>query len=113
MPKDDWTQLGNPEKIKRLTKVLTRAGADLKYRDRCLVSSHSARDAVEEEGNVTFPDGMEVRFINDKEAERRLVLKLPDYIDPHGGPWTPVQADQKSVPCTYIIYAPPGPQPTA
>ena len=53
----NWEQLTNDEKLDRLTSVLTRAGSDIKFRDRCLVSPESAKKAVSEVGEIEFsPD---------------------------------------------------------
>ena len=46
MDAKNWEQLTNDEKLDRLTSVLTRAGSDIKFRDRCLVSPESAKNAV-------------------------------------------------------------------
>ncbi len=104
MPKD-WIGLGDQEKIDALTRILTKAGSDLKYRDECLVSLISARGAVEKAGDVTLPPGMEVRFMTGDEMQRWIILKLPEYHDPSQG-IIRVPADKKNWPCTYTIYSP-------
>ena len=44
-----WDAMNNDEKLDRLTSVLTRAGSDVRFRDRCLSSAESAKQAVSEE----------------------------------------------------------------
>lgn len=104
MPKD-WIGLGDQDKIDALTKVLTLAGSDLKFRDKCLTSPTSARSAVETGGDVTLPAGMKVKFMDVDEMKRWLILKLPEYHDPAQGIVT-VPADKKNWPCTYTVYSP-------
>lgn len=101
---DSWEALLPAEKLKRLTRVLTKAGSDITYRDRCLMSPLSARKAVEEVAGVYFAPEMKVQFMNKDEAAKGLVLMLPDYVDPLGGAPIPRPADGKTVPCTYVIY---------
>jgi hypothetical protein len=105
MPKD-WMQLENQEKVDALTKVLTKAGSDLKYRDECLMSPRSARAAVEKEADVILPLGMKVRFmtVDEDEEESLMILKLPEYHDPADGGEMKVEADREHWPCTYTIY---------
>ena len=46
-----------------LTSVLTRAGSDIRFRDRCLVSPESAKKAVSEVGEIEFPPDFEIKFL--------------------------------------------------
>jgi hypothetical protein len=75
-----WEQLTNDEKLDRLTLVLTRAGSDIKFRDRCLVSPEAAKQAVSEEGEIEFPPDFEVKFVTQEERLRTIVLVVPDFI---------------------------------
>jgi len=50
MVKKKWDELSNDEKLDRLTSVLTLAGSEIEFRDRCLVSAESAKRAVSEVG---------------------------------------------------------------
>ena len=58
-----WEEMTNDEKLDRLTSVLTRAGSDIKFRDRCLVSPESAKKAVSEAGEIDFPPDFEIEFL--------------------------------------------------
>jgi hypothetical protein len=81
----NWEQLTNDEKLDRITSVLTRAGADIKFRDRCLVSPESAKRAVSEAGAIEFPPDFEVKFLTQEERLRTLVLTVPDHIPADNG----------------------------
>lgn len=79
-----WNQLTNDEKIDRLTAVLTLAGSDIKFRDRCLVSPESAKQAVSEIGGIEFPADFRVQFVTPEEQLKTLVLAIPDFVPPQG-----------------------------
>jgi hypothetical protein len=75
----NWEELSNDEKLDRLTSVLTLAGADIKFRDRCLVSADSAKAAVSEVGEIDFPPDFRIQFVTPEEQLKSLVLALPDF----------------------------------
>lgn len=85
MSKKNWEQMTNDEKLDRLTSVLTLAGSDIKFRDRCLVSPESAKRAVSEAGDIEFPPDFEVQFLTPEERLKKLVLAVPDYVPPQNG----------------------------
>ena len=55
-----WEQLTNDEKLDRITSVLTRAGSDMQFRERCLTSPEAAKKAVSEAGGIEFPPDFQV-----------------------------------------------------
>ena len=83
--KKRWDDLNNDEKLDRLTSVLTLAGSDTEFRDRCLVSTESAKAAVAEIGGVEFPPDFRVQFLTPEERLKTLVLAIPDFIPPQNG----------------------------
>lgn len=85
MNRKNWEQMTNDEKLDRLTSVLTLAGSDIKFRDRCLVSPESAKRAVSEAGDIEFPPDFEVRFLTPEERLKKLVLAVPEYVPPQDG----------------------------
>lgn len=99
----NWDEMTNDEKLDRLTTVLTRAGADREFRDRCLRSPESARGAVSEEGGIEFAPGFEVQFLTQQQRLKRLVLAMPEYIEP--GPYDPEvrQAEDFQL-CSYLAW---------
>ena len=58
-----WDAMTSDERLDRLTSVLTRAGSDIKFRDRCLSSAESAKQAVSEAGEIEFPPDFEIQFL--------------------------------------------------
>jgi hypothetical protein len=100
MNAQNWEQLTNDEKLDRLTTVLTRAGSDVKFRDRCLVSPESAKKAVSEFGAIEFPPDFKVRFITSEERLKTLILSVPDFIPAENGAAEVRQAEDFQV-CTY------------
>jgi hypothetical protein len=80
-----WDQMTNDEKLDRLTSVLTRAGSDVKFRDRCLVSPESAKQAVGEAGAIEFPLDFQVKFLTPAERLKTLVLAVPDFLPAENG----------------------------
>ena len=80
-----WEAMTNDEKLDRLTSVLTKAGSDPKFRDRCLASPESAKKAVSEAGEIEFPAEFEIEFLTPEQRLKRLVLAVPDYIPPENG----------------------------
>jgi hypothetical protein len=83
--KKKWNDLTNDEKLDRLTSVLTLAGSDTKFRDRCLVSDESAKAAVSEIGEIEFPPDFRVEFLTPEERLKTLVMAIPDFIPPRNG----------------------------
>jgi hypothetical protein len=98
-----WNELSNDENIDRLTSVLTRAGSDVKFRDRCLVSPESAKQAISEVGNIDFPADFRVQFLTPEEQLKTLVLAIPDFIPTDNG--TPeVRNAEDYQKCTYVLW---------
>ena len=98
-----WEAMTNDEKLDRLTAVLTKAGSDPKFRDRCLVSSESAKQAVSEAGEIDFPPDFEIEFLTREQRLKRLVLAVPDYIPSENG--TPeVRNAEDYQTCSYQIW---------
>jgi hypothetical protein len=98
-----WDKLTNDEKLDRLTNVLTRAGSDADYRNRCLASAESAKQAVKEVAEIEFPDDFRVQFITPEERLKSLVLAIPDYIAPEDGTPETRNAEDFQV-CTYNMW---------
>jgi hypothetical protein len=99
----EWDQMTGDEKLDRLTAVLTRAGSDREFRQRCLRSAESALAAVSEEGGIEFPPDFRVEFLNPKERMKKLVLAMPDYIEPENGDPLLRQAEDFQL-CTYAMW---------
>ena len=93
----------NDEKIDRLTSVLTRAGSDPQFRDRCLVSAESAKKAVSEAGKIQFPPDFEIEFLTPEQRLKKLVLAVPDYIPPENGTAEVRNAEDYQT-CTYQMW---------
>jgi hypothetical protein len=100
MNRKNWEEMTNDEKLDRLTSVLTRAGADLEFRDRCLVSPESARKAVSEAGEIEFPPDFQVKFLTPDERLKTLVLAVPDHIPEEKGA-AEVRNAEDYIACTY------------
>ena len=98
-----WDAMTNDEKLDRLTSVLTRAGSDKKFRDRCLVSTESAKKAVSEVGEIEFPPDFEVEFLTPKQRLKKLVLAVPDLIPPQNGKAEVRNAEDYQT-CTYFFW---------
>lgn len=81
----NWNAMTNDEKLDRLTSVLTRAGSDIKFRDRCLSSKESAKQAVSEAGDIEFPPDFEVQFLTPEQRMKKLLLAVPEFIPPQNG----------------------------
>lgn len=98
-----WDELTNDEKLDRLTSVLTRAGSDRTFRERCLTSPESAKKAVSEVGDIAFPPDFEIQFLTPEQRLKRLVLAVPDFIPPENE--TPeVRNAEDYQTCTYRIW---------
>lgn len=99
----NWEQLTNDEKLDRLTEVLTRAGSDIKFRDRCLVSPESAKKAVSELGGIEFPPDFHVKFVTPEERLKSLVLTVPDHIPAENGT-SEVRNAEDYIACSYYPW---------
>jgi len=93
--------MSNDEKLDRLTSVLTRTGSDIKFRDRCLSSAESAKQAVSEVGEIEFPPDFEIQFLTPEQRMKRLVLALPDFIPAQNGQAELRNAEDYQT-CTYL-----------
>lgn len=98
-----WDKLTNDEKLDRLTNVLTRAGSDVEFRNRCLASTESAKEAVTEEAGIEFPDDFRVQFLTPEERMKSLVLAVPDFIPPENGAAETRNAEDFQV-CSYHTW---------
>lgn len=100
MDAKNWDALTNDEKLDRLTSVLTRAGSDSKFRDRCLTSPESAKKAVSEAGDIEFPSDFRVQFLTPEERLKTLVLAVPDFV-PAENSDAEVRNAEDYMTCTY------------
>jgi hypothetical protein len=98
-----WEAMTNDEKLDRLTAVLTKAGSDPNFRNRCLVSPESAKKAVSEAGEIEFPPDFEIEFLTRERRLKRLVLAVPDYIPPENGSAELRNAEDYQF-CTYQLW---------
>jgi hypothetical protein len=98
-----WDAMTNDEKLDRLTSVLTRAGSDSKFRDRCLSSTEAAKQAVSEAGEIDFPPDFEVQFLTPEQRMKKLVLAVPDFIPPVNGTAEVRQAEDYQT-CSYFVW---------
>jgi hypothetical protein len=103
MSAKNWDQMNNDEKLDRLTSVLTLAGSDVKFRDRCLVSPESAKKAVSEIGGIEFPSDFNVQFLTPEQRLKTLVLAVPDYIPAENGNAEVRQAEDYQT-CSYYMW---------
>jgi hypothetical protein len=103
MKAKNWEAMTNDEKLDRLTSVLTKAGSDIKFRDRCLVSPESAKRAVSEAGEIDFPADFEVEFLTPEQRLKKLVLAVPDYIPAENGATETRNAEDYQT-CTYYFW---------
>jgi hypothetical protein len=99
----NWEAMNNDEKLDRLTAVLTRAGSDVEFRDRCLGSPESAKEAVSEAGEIEFPPDFEIEFLTPKQRLKKLVLAVPDLIPARNGEVEPRNAEDYQT-CTYHLW---------
>lgn len=98
-----WNRMTNDEKLDRLTSVLTRAGSDVEFRDRCLSSTEAAKQAVSEAGEIEFPSDFEVQFLTPEQRLKKLVLAVPDFIPPQKGEAEIRNAEDYQT-CTYMFW---------
>src|ERR1700736_4723151 len=103
MAAKNWNELTNDEKLDRLTAVLTLAGSDIKFRDRCLVSPESAKRAVSEAGEIEIPSDFQVQLLTPEQRLKTLVLAVPDFIPPENGA-REVRHAEDYQPCTYEFW---------
>lgn len=99
----NWDTMTNDEKLDRLTSVLTRAGSDIKFRDRCLSSGEAARQAVSEAGEIEFPPDFEIQFLTPEQRMKKLVLAVPEFIAPQSGQAELRNAEDYQT-CTYFLW---------
>ena len=99
----NWEQLTNDDKLDRLTSVLTRAGSDVKFRDRCMASPDSAKKAVSEVGEIEFLPDFQVKFVTSEERLKTLVLAVPDFIPAENGAAEVRHAEDYQV-CSYLQW---------
>jgi len=95
--------MSNDEKLDRLTSVLTRAGSDIKFRDRCLSSAESAKRAVSEAGELEFPPDFEIQFLTPEQRMKKLTLAVPDFIPAQNGRAELRNAEDYQT-CTYFYW---------
>jgi len=98
-----WDAMSNDEKLDRLTSVLTRAGSDIKFRDRCLSSAESAKQAVSEAGEIEFPPDFEIQFLTPEQRLKKLVLAVPDFIPLQNGKAELRNAEDYQT-CSYYLW---------
>jgi hypothetical protein len=103
MTSKSWDEMSNDEKLDRLTSVLTRAGSDMKFRDRCLVSAESAKKAVSEAGEIQFPSDFRVQFLTPEERLKTLVLAVPEFIPAENGDAEVRNAEDYQT-CSYQLW---------
>jgi len=99
----NWDKMTNDERLDRLTSVLTRAGSDIKFRDRCLSSTEAAKQAVSEAGDIEFPPDFEIQFLTPEQRLKKLVLAVPDFIPPENGNSEVRNAEDYQT-CTYFLW---------
>lgn len=103
MKSKSWNQMTNDEKLDRLTSVLTRTGSDTTFRDRCLASPESAKQAVAEAGEIEFPSDFRVQFLTPEERLKTLVLAVPDFVPAENGDAEVRNAEDYQT-CSYSIW---------
>jgi hypothetical protein len=103
MKMKSWEAMTNDEKLDRLTSVLTRAGSDTTFRNRCLVSPESAKEAVSEVGEIEFPADFEIEFLTPEQRLKKLVLAVPDFIPAENGTAEVRNAEDYQT-CTYRVW---------
>jgi hypothetical protein len=99
----NWDAMTNDERLDRLTSVLTRAGSDVNFRDRCLRSTESAKQAVSEAGEIEFPLDFEIQFLTPEQRLKKLVLAVPDFIPAQDGKAELRNAEDYQT-CSYVYW---------
>lgn len=103
MTTKNWEALTNDEKLDRLTAVLTRAGSDMEFRERCLTSPESARKAVSEAGEIEFPSDFAIEFLTPEQRLKKLIFSMPDFVPPSSGTTETRNAEDYQT-CTYRLW---------
>jgi hypothetical protein len=103
MKPKSWNTMTNDEKLDRLTSVLTLAGSDVEFRNRCLDSPESAKAAVSEAGEIEFPAEFRIQFMTPEERLKTLVLAIPEFI-PAGREDPEVRNAEDYQTCTYQLW---------
>ena len=98
-----WMEMTNDEKMDRMTNVLTLAGSDVEFRNRCLQSAESAKEAMSEAGGIDFPPDFQVEFLTPEQRLKKLVLAMPDFIAPEEDAAEVRNAEDYQA-CTYRIW---------
>jgi len=98
-----WDNMTKDERLDRLTSVLTRAGSDQKFRDRCLGSTEAAKKAVSEVGEIEFSPDFEVQFLTSEQRLKKLVLAVPDFIPAENGDAEVRNAEDYQT-CSYLYW---------
>ena len=101
--KTSWDAMTNDEKLDRLTSVLTRAGSDANFRNRCLSSTEDAKQAVSEAAEIEFPPDFEIQFLTPQQRMKKLVLAMPELIPPQNGQAELRNAEDYQT-CTYYFW---------
>ena len=99
----NWDQMTNDERLDRLTSVLTRAGSDKEFRNRCLGSAEAAKQAVSEVGEIEFSSDFEVQFLTSEQRLKKLVLAVPEFIPSENGDAELRNAEDYQT-CTYLYW---------
>ena len=99
----NWDRMTNDERLDRLTSVLTRAGSDRKFRDRCPSSTEAAKHAVSEAGEIEFSADFEIQFLTPEQRMKKLVLAVPEFISPDDGNAEQRNAEDYQT-CTYLMW---------
>src|SRR3954469_581605 len=103
MTTKSWDDMTNDEKLDRLTSVLTRAGSDMRFRNRCLASAESAKTAVSEAGKIEFPTDFHVEFLTKDDRLKSLFLAVPDFIPAENEAAETRNAEDYQT-CTYHLW---------
>jgi hypothetical protein len=99
----NWDQMTNDERLDRLTSVLTRAGSDREFRNRCLGSADVAKQAVSEVGEIEFSSDFEVQFLTSAQRLNKLVLAVPEFIPSENGNAEVRNAEDYQT-CSYLYW---------
>src|SRR4051812_28774840 len=107
MPLKNWDDLTAREQLDGLTKLLTQAGFDVKTRDRCFVSSDSAKQAIADIGEIKVPGEIKVQFLTQEEAKKMLIFIMPDFHaqGAGGAAAAPRRKAEDYLPCSYSTWA--------
>jgi hypothetical protein len=90
------------DKVKKaLLPALKQAATDWEYRDRCLSSSRSAKEAITEASGEPVPNDVEIKFYPREELDYIFVVEVPKF-DPGNPNINPDPNDH--VLCTWNQY---------